>query len=69
MTEAQIEKAARALCRLRGRDPDQLVPIGAGAFGLPAHNYQWAVAAAEVRLVLGQDQVQQAIAEAMKDER
>jgi hypothetical protein len=50
MTEDQIERAARALCRLRGKDPDS------GTDG-------WMSAADEIDAAI---QVQQAIAEAME---
>jgi hypothetical protein len=70
MTEDQIERAARALCRMRGQAPDERVTQevfnGLRGFveGLQVRGCRWEFAAYEIRAVL---QIQQAIKEATSE--
>lgn len=71
MTEDQIERAARALCRMRGLDPDEMVghdaPVGPGWYqpAVMLSSPRWEFFAHEIRAAL---QIQQAIKEACEPE-
>jgi hypothetical protein len=70
MTEDQIERAARALCRMRGLDPDGIVghdaPVGPSGYqpGVMLCSPRWQLVAREIRTAL---QIQQAIQEATSE--
>jgi hypothetical protein len=70
MTEDQIKRAARALCRMRGLDPNERVtqkaPNGLGGFfdDVVDRGWRWEFVVSEIRAAL---QIQEAIKEAASE--